>query len=327
MADLEARLGRYLHDTLGVAVIVTPWGGADRVFPFLQDRYRFLTGRILGQRCLFMADRGEREEAPAVIRKHVDQLYGKWDDFVVYVRERITAYNRKRLIEQKVPFVVPGNQMYLPMLGIDLREHLRKLRREKNLLTPAAQAVLIHALLRGHENLGPTVLAGELGYSVMTMSRALDELEAPGLGQSVALGRARCLCLTRSRRAVWEEAQPLLRSPVRSRHALPTEPGGEAGYPRAGLSALADLTMLAEPANPTFAVGRKDWAAIRSEAAPEATPPDEPGTASVEVWHYAPTLFAHDGRVDRLSLYLSLREVRDERVQAALEKVIQEVPW
>jgi hypothetical protein len=31
--------------------------------------------------------------------------------------------------------------------------------------------------------------------------------------------------------------------------------------------------------------------------------------------------------VDRLSLYLSLREVRDERVQAALEKMIKEVPW
>ena len=36
----------------------------------------------------------------AAIRKHIDQVQAKWNETVVYVRERITAYNRKRLVEQ-----------------------------------------------------------------------------------------------------------------------------------------------------------------------------------------------------------------------------------
>jgi len=52
----------------------------------------------------------------------MDVIQTKQKDDVVYVRTRMTAFNRKRLIEQKVPFIVPGNQMYLPTLAIDLRE-------------------------------------------------------------------------------------------------------------------------------------------------------------------------------------------------------------
>lgn len=322
MPDLKTQLGRYLHDALGVAVTITPWENGGRVPPFLQDRYRFFAGQLMGQRCLFMADKAE-EQTPAAIRKHIDQVRGKWNDPVVYVRERITAYNRKRLIEHKVPFIVPGNQMYLPMLGIDLREHFRKLRADKNGLGPAAQVVLIHALLRNAEDLSPTPLAEKLGYSVMTMSRALDELEAAGLGQSTATGRERRLRLVAAKRELWEKAQRVLRNPVKTRYAIHVMPGGKPPGPQAGLSALAHYTMLAEPANAIFAVGREDWATLRRKNALA----DEPEAITVEIWNYAPELFAHDDQVDRLSLYLSLRDTQDERVQAALEQMMKEMPW
>ena len=45
---------------------------------------------------------------------------------MVYVTGALASYERKRLIEQKVPFMVPGNQLYLPDLGIDLREYFRQ---------------------------------------------------------------------------------------------------------------------------------------------------------------------------------------------------------
>lgn len=327
MPDIKTQISRHIHDALGVAVTVTAWKNGGRVLPFLQDRYRFFVGQLLGERCLFMADKEEEEQTPAAIGKHLDQVRGKWNDPVVYVRERITAYNRKRLIEHKVPFIVPGNQMYLPMLGIDLREHFRKPRLEKNGLGPAAQAVLIHSLLRNAENLSPTALAEKLGYSVMTMSRTLDELEATGLGQSTSIGRERRLRLVATRREIWEKAQPVLRNPVKARHVIHRMPGGNSPGPQAGLSALAHYTMLAEPANASFAVGREDWAAFQRKDASRQAMPDEPDAITVEVWHYAPTLFAVEGCVDRLSLYLSLRDTHDERVQAALEQMVKEVPW
>ena len=224
MNDLCTRLGNYLHDALGIAVTAAPWENERRVPLFLQDRYRFFKAQVLDLPCLFMADRNEREEPPATIRKHIDQVRDKWNEPVVYVRERITSYNRKRLIGHKVPFIVPGTQMYLPMLGIDLREHFRRLRPEKSGLGPASQAVLIHALLQSAEDLSPTVLAAKLGYSVMTMSRALDELVAAELGVATGAGRERRLHLIESRRKTWEKAQPLLRDPVLKRHVMKPVP-------------------------------------------------------------------------------------------------------
>jgi DNA-binding MarR family transcriptional regulator len=327
MKDTCVGLEMYFHETLGVKLTLAPWASEGRMPLFLQDRYRFFQGQVLNLRCLFMADTHEQEESPAVIRKHLDQVRAKWDDPVVYVRNRVTAYNRKRLIEHKVPFVVPGTQMYLPLLGIDLREHFRKLRQDKSGLGPAAQAVLIHALLRGPENLGPTVLAKQLGYSIMTMSRALDELDAAELGHTVANGRERRIGFVGPKRELWEKAQPLLHSPVVKRCSIRLSPNTKLPGPRAGLSALAHYSMLAEPKGIAIALGREDWNVLRQNARTQAIMADEPDAVTIELWNYTPSLFAEQGWVDRLSLYLSLRETDDERVQAALDQMVKEVLW
>jgi len=39
----------------------------------------------------------------------------------------------------------------------------------------------------------------------------------------------------------------------------------------------------------------------------------------IEIWSYDPALFGQDGTVDRLSLYLSLKDNHDERVESALD--------
>ncbi len=327
MRDTCNKLDRYLDDALGVRVAVKPWANEGSMPLFLRDRYHFFWAEVLNQRCLFMVDAHEEEDSPAAIRKHVEQVREKWGDPVIYVRDRVTAYNRKRLVRHKVPFIVPGTQMYLPMLGIDLREHFRKLIQDKRDLGPAAQAVLIHALLRDLENLGPTALAKKLGYSIMAMSRALDELDAAGLGQTTVNGRERRLRLAGTKREVWEKAQPLLRNPVVQRHSIRLATGLELPGPRTGLDALAHYSMLAESGNIDVALGRQNWKMLRQTNGVKPAMVDESGTATVEIWSYAPTLFAEGGWVDRLSLYLSLRETQDERVQAALDQMIKELSW
>jgi hypothetical protein len=49
--------------------------------------------------------------------------------------------------------------------------------------------------------------------------------------------------------------------------------------------------------------------------------------ACIEAWTYDPRLLAADGRVDALSLYLSLRDSPDERVQQQLESLLEAVSW
>ncbi len=47
----------------------------------------------------------------------------------------------------------------------------------------------------------------------------------------------------------------------------------------------------------------------------------------IEVWRYSPRLLYDREAVDRLSLYLDLREDEDERVQSALEEMMRGVEW
>jgi hypothetical protein len=123
----------------------------------------------------------------------MDQVQPKWEGELIYVREQVASHQRKRLIEQRIPFIVPGNQLYLPMLGIDLREHFRKQRQRPLKFKPATQALVLHLLLH-HDDTPrtPVELAERLGYTKMTMSRALDELEAEQLCEVTREGRELC---------------------------------------------------------------------------------------------------------------------------------------
>ncbi|MCY2952536.1 MAG: hypothetical protein NTU53_11245 [Planctomycetota bacterium] len=321
------QLERYVHDALGVAVTTTPWRGGERLPHFLKDLYRFAQVDLLGMHGLLVIDANPAEQPPAAVREHMDLLRTKQDADVIYVRAQVTAYNRKRLIEQKVPFIVPGNQMYLPMLAIDLREHFRRLRSEQPSFSPSTQAVVIHALLRGAEEAFiPLEMAQRLGYSAMTMTRAFDELEVANLGEVTTRGRERCLRFTGRRQETWTKAQPFLRSPVTKRLFIRRTEAGVGGI-RAGLSALAEYSMLVPPAYTTYALSREDWKSLRQRHKAIEVPTQDPDAQEIEVWSYPPALFAERDVVDSLSLYLSLKADRDERTEASLDEMMRKLGW
>lgn len=324
MPVLEHQIPEYLHQTLGVRPHAAAWDGAGRLPAFLTARYRFALIALEGRELLLMVDEAPDPEPPAVIRKHAEQVRAKWTGPIVYVRDRVTAYNRKRLIEQRVPFIVPGNQMYLPELGLDLREHFRTPPPTKRKFRPATQAVLIFVLLNLDED-GATAsaLAPTLGYTTMTLSRAFDELESVELATSEASGRERVLRFHTRGRETWERAQPWLIDPVKSRHfvAIPYK------RLRSGQDALARYTMLAEPRIPVTAIGHKQWLAFIQEH-PDAELHDrEAAKSEVEVWKYEPREHDRPGVVDPLSLYLSVKKTADERVEQALDVLMEQLRW
>lgn len=115
----------YLREVLGVSVMPEPWQVADRLPFFLRDKYHFFRLTLLKTPCLLLLHaRIEREINPLTIGKHIMQVRQHWDGEVVYLCEAVSPYVRRRLIEQQIPFVVPGNQLYLPSLGMDLRRVL-----------------------------------------------------------------------------------------------------------------------------------------------------------------------------------------------------------
>ncbi|MBT8373616.1 MAG: hypothetical protein KJN80_01755 [Deltaproteobacteria bacterium] len=141
MEQLVTNFKRYLKETLDINVRPKQW--PETLPIFLRNMYVFLEVRILGLPCLIMAAKDRAEQTPATIQKHMLQVRKKWPDEVIYVQQKVTSYNRKRLIQNKIPFVVPLNQMYLPFLGIDLREHFKDIRETEANFSPSTQVVVL----------------------------------------------------------------------------------------------------------------------------------------------------------------------------------------
>ncbi|MBS1803700.1 MAG: hypothetical protein JST28_10050 [Acidobacteria bacterium] len=322
-----SELERYVHEILSVSLKTTPWSGAERLPHFLRERYEFAQANLLGLHALLVVDIDPVEQPPAIVRKHLDMLQTKQHLDPIYVRAQITAYNRKRLVEQRVPFIVPGNQMYLPMLAVDLRENFRRIRKEITTFSPSTQVVVLYVLLRDSPPvLNPTETAPLLAYSTMTMTRAFDELESANIAEVAVRGRERCLQFNESRREIWEKAQPFLRSPVSKRIFIRrAESIGSAI--RAGLTALAHYSMLAAPPYTTYALSRETWKELRTRQRIIELPDQDPDASEIQVWWYPPALFAEHGIVDRLSLYLSLKADHDERTESALEEMMEKFKW
>lgn len=328
MKSLLRDFERHLKENLDITAVTEKWGGVDRLPFFLRDSYTFYEVSLLKTPCLLMVAHDNNEQTPATIRKQMLQVQAKWDGEVIYLCPSVSAYNRKRLIAQKVPFVVPGNQMYLPMLGIDLREHFRQIRSAApGKLSPSTQAVVLHALLHAPTDYTPSRLASHLGYTVMTLTRAFDELVSLGLGEVVTVGRERVLRFSDGKKELWQRSRKFMRSPVKRRTIIRPPEDKWCGI-HAGLTALAHFTLLAPPSIPVYAVSPDDWKSMKLTGATVELPAAEPQSYEVEIWNYSPLLFKEGADVvDRFSLYLSLQDNVDERVQFALENMMKEVLW
>ena len=217
--------------------------------------YSFHEAHVAERRCIFLAT-ADNTATPSDIAKHVALVRSAVDAIVDFVAPLLSAHNRSRLIGHGVPFVVPGNQLYIPDVAMDLRERFRAPKPQRLTgLSPAAQAVLFHRLLRPDETATtPSFVATQLHYSAMSIGRAFDDLVSAGLAHTERYGRERHIRFQAEGRQLFDASRNLLRSPVRTekfiRHVHATLP-----LKHAGESALAELTDQSPPPLPAFAVG------------------------------------------------------------------------
>src|SRR5262249_50079615 len=149
MNNLIDELTKYLKETLAIEISILQWKEQKKLPIFLVDAYTFFELSLLNNRCLLMISKDNLELTPNTIKNHWEQVAKKWNALcIIYVSNTISSYNRKRLIQYHIPFIIPNNQIYIPDLGLDLREHFKQQRVRKELFSPATQAVIISALLR-----------------------------------------------------------------------------------------------------------------------------------------------------------------------------------
>jgi len=318
----------YLYRATGITLHPSKWSGKTTLPYYLNEIYDFYKVDILDTPLIIMEQTSPEEQTPATIKKHCEQVYKIWGGGVIYLSDSITPYNRKRLIEHKVPFVIPDSQLYLPELGIDLREHFRQLRSSKQMFSPSTQVLVLYALINKTSGpFTPAGLAAILDYTPMTLGRAFDELESAGIGEVKSLGRERFLTLPENRKELWELTLPYMKSPVRSTLYISSDSEELKlnNIYESGLPALSAYSMIADPGYPVMAIGPDTWNSIKTGLTP--LPIRVEGASELQVWRYSPALLAQGNTVDIFSLYLSLMDEKDERIQKALSEMMEGFNW
>lgn len=295
---------------------------------FLSHQYDFLDGPIAHLQCLFAVDQGSTDLTPAEIAKHLSRVQSAVDGPVIYAARHLSADRRSRLIANGVPFVIPGNQLYIPQLALDLREHYRtRPKRSAEQLSPVAQAILFYHLLQLDERQNtPSRLAKALYYSAMSVGRAFEELLMHKLAMISKVGRTKKLQFADDGQSLLEKARPLLRSPARNQLDIQTG-SMMPDTMRAGESALASLTDLSPPTLPVEAIHINQWRTLIKVLDVKIVRDRDEANTVLELWHYNPKILAQGSTVDPLSLYAQFWDHSNERVAKAAEDLLDRVQW
>jgi hypothetical protein len=225
------------------------------------------------------------------------------------------------LRKSKVNYIVPGRQMYVPPYAVLVPPNAYEWTEKaflRDFLSPCAQLVFLRTLLfhAKEGNVSYAALQKELSINCVYLTRACQELEYHRLAALDKVGRNRFICLPQERHLLWRSAEKCLRTPVLKRIRYT---GNVSNPVTAGYSALSELSDLAPENERIFAMAQSEFRTL------EARKIKKYNGVQIEVWRYDPRLLAIEGRVDPLSLYLSLRDSPDARINIAIESLLENV--
>ena len=300
---------------------------------FLSRSYSLHVANILGKDYLLLIHEHGDEPTPARAETYARVVWETLGDQAVFVFPKLDSFVRDRLTKRRLPFVVPYKHIFIPSGLIDSREQPSRGSLEENqskIVSAPAQIMLFYHLLSINETEDWPLKkwAEALRYSRMTISRAWKELASNDLCFSQKRGRNLVLRFPESNREAWNKALPILLNAVRHRITATFKDTDTLPLRKSGLSALAERTLISAGGKSTYAMAMANWrAAVDQEVARRASWADESGVI-VEAWRYDPELLSpEEDIVDALSLYLTLRDDPDERIQSSLEDMIERFPW
>jgi len=314
----------YLKENIDERITIKPWIKKNNFPIFLRDSYSFYEMTILGTQCILLEAVNEMPNVDQ-IRKHIKQIKNLTDCQIVLFYKDITRYRRKSLIENRIAFVIEDGQMYLPFLGLDLKKAEEHVEEVKGFTTPA-QIAYLYFLYHKQDVVNTTEFAKKLGFNKMTASRALNDLHHANLitfeiggmtGRSKEYKRI-------PDPDYFLRGRDYLKTPVRKIIYTKTRPLGAL---TAGMDALSELSMINPPGHPIMAIDRNKLNEEQIEVVKNKELIKDTKLVELELWDYDPDLFSNNRHVDLLSLYASLKEETDDRVEQALEEVLRGEPW
>ena len=308
----------YLEPILGDTLLFPSGEEAIRLPLFLR-RHKLLFAELQGIAVVFAFVKAD-EQTPLEYLRYAEKIHDALHKPVIFVFEYIEPSKRNALIYNCVPFIIPGRQFYFPPM-LDLKEWSAKPLALRDFLSYSAQVVVLRELLfKDVEKNSLKELSKLCGFSAMSISNAAAELCKRDLADYSEEKRPKRILFNNHGKELWKKTLPLMRTPVQKIYLNKNVPGN---LPLSGISALSCFSMLA-PAPVKSYAANKAYLKQGSEFQ-EASFRDDAGSI-LEVWHYSP-IFGDENSVDKLSLYLSLKDSDDPRIEECLEEMMENIQW
>lgn len=331
---------QYIEEMLGIHASATPLAQSylNKLPLYIHKTYKLYRTYFFNTEVILAKLKSEEELSILQTEKQVRQIKNLLNKRVVVILENIQAYNRKRLIEKGINFIVPGRQLYLPDFLVSLREgNIHPKTKKKNIkLLPSAQFLLIYHIIHRNnkwkiEERSFKDIAQKLGYTPMTITNAIDNLKYHALVE--VLGEKEKFIRFRYERSeLWNIAnqQSLLVNPVLKTLFVDKKPQG-IFLLQSNTSALPEYTDLNPSRQQYYAIEKTIFYDLKKKNV-LIRPNEYEGQFALEIWKYNPLTLVDELSndlpvVDPLSLYLSVKDNRDERIEMALDQILEKFIW
>jgi len=313
----------YLEQVFGEKYTVQLYSQAESLPLFLRNEYVFFECQIHGIQCMLMKMQTERILADKIL-KHMSKLREMGIERAVLIFDDLRSYQRKNLVANRIPFIVPGRQIYLPFICLDFNETTTLKLPPVEKFTATMQSVFIAILNQASDEVKAGELRKMLDISTASTSRTLRQFASMGLVEEQ--GKATRKKYRRiSRKAFWEKGKVHLMDPVHKTIFLAELPEHIKAFYSKG-SALSRLSMLSEPSHDTYAISKASFAEIPANIIFQADELDERHPfCEVEIWKYDPGLFTQGDVIDAFALYAEYQGHEEPRVEIELEAILKEV--
>lgn len=259
--------------------------------------------------------------APTVLAKQKEALLKQTGIVPIFVFSKIASYLFHRYTKNNIDIVVGNRQLFLPSIFLVVSREKPERHIESEKAPVLFQlAVLYHLEKENIDGITMQTLADKLKISYATVNRGVRWMKGNGF-ITLTGGKEKQLHFKYKGKDLWEKAMPYLETPVD--FIVYTT---ELGISEKGLvseqNALAEYSLL-NGGPYRIAISKEEYKNLKKKDIYW----DPFGEAGIEVWKYDPALLSETGVVDKLSLYLLLKDYEDERVQIELENMINDIIW
>lgn len=266
---------------------------------------------------------GDEEEdmTPSVLAKQKEVLQKQTGLTPIFIFHKIASYLFHRYTQNNIDIVVGNRQLFLPSILLVVGKEKPEPTKEPEKTPGIFQLFVLYHLEREKlDGMTMQELAKKLQTSYATVNRCVRWMKEKGF-ITLDGGKEKQIRFNFQGKNLWEEALPFMETPVEFVVYTP-----ELGISDNGLiseqNALAEYSLL-NGGPYRIAISKEEYKNLKQKNIHW----DQFGESGIEVWKYDPNLLSETGVIDKLSLYLLLKDYEDERVQIELENMLNEIKW